>query len=56
MARDPLGEGFELRRSSPDVGRDIGSGISSGKVDDSVNLVGNHAPTSSSCTVSLRRR
>nr|CCA27706.1 reverse transcriptase putative [Albugo laibachii Nc14] len=43
VACNPLGEGLELSSSSPDVGRDIGSGIESGKVDDSDNLGGDHA-------------
>ena len=56
VARNPLGDLFELSNSSPDVGNDISSRIEQIK-DDSISTLGNsNVPTSRRCKVSKKRR
>ena len=56
VARNPLGDLFELSNSSPDVGNDISSRIEQIK-DDGISTLGNsNVPTSRRCKVSKKRR
>ena len=56
VARNSLGDLFELSNSSPDVGNDISSRIEQIK-DDSISTLGNsNVPTSRRCKVSKKRR